>query len=222
MKNIIKVFIVFLPWSIRRVLLIFLFKYKLHPSSKIGFSFVFPDYLEMEEDAVIGNFTIAINLEKILIGEKSIIGRNNWITGFPKSEKSKHFNHQEDRRPELIIGKHSSITKNHHIDCTNSIIIGNFVTIAGYNSQLLTHSIDIFESRQNSTPIKIGDFSFVGTNVVILGGSELPAYSVLGAKSLLNKSFTEEWMIYGGMPAKAIKSINKEAKYFFRKEGFVY
>ena len=211
-----------MPWSARRILLIKIFKYKLHTNSKIGLSFVFPDYLEMGEGAVIGNFTIAINIEKLVVGENSTIGRNNWITGFPKSSKSKHFSHQEDRKPELIIGKHSSITKNHHIDCTNSIIIGDFVTIAGYNSQLLTHSINVFENRQDSNPIKIGDYSFVGTNVVILGGAKLPSYSVLGAKSLLNKDFSEEWMLYAGVPAKAVKSISKDAKYFSRKEGFVY
>lgn len=222
MKNIIKFFIVFLPWPIKRIVLIKFFNYKLHSKSKIGLSFIFPDYLEMGEEAVIGNLTVVINLEKVFIGKKSTIGRNNWITGFPKDSMSKHFRHQKNRMPELIMGEHSSITKNHHIDCTNSIVIGDFVTIAGYNSQLLTHSIDIVESRQDSAPIKIGDYSFVGTNVVILGGASLPAYSVLGAKSLLNKNFSEEWMLYGGVPAKPIKNIEKVEKYFCRNEGFVY
>ena len=111
--------------------------------------------------------------------------------------------------------------QNHHIDCTNIITIGNFSTVAGYQSQLLTHSIDVMESRQHSAPISIGDYTFVGTNVVILGGASLPAFSVLGAKSLLNKSFTEQYTLYGGVPAKAIAPIDKQAKYFNRHEGFV-
>ena len=33
--------------------------------------------------------------------------------------------------PELFIGKESAIIKNHHIDCNEYNIIGNYVTIAG-------------------------------------------------------------------------------------------
>jgi acetyltransferase-like isoleucine patch superfamily enzyme len=118
--------------------------------------------------------------------------------------------------------EYSAITKNHHIDCTNLIEIGKFSTIAGYQSQLLTHSINILENIQGSAPIKIGAYTFVGTNVTILGGAVLPNYSVLGAKSLLNKKHTQEWMLYGGVPAQPLKEIPKDAKYFHRVDGYVY
>jgi carbonic anhydrase/acetyltransferase-like protein (isoleucine patch superfamily) len=68
----------------------------------------------------------------------------------------------------------------------------------------------------------IGEYTFVGTNVAILGGAVLPSYSVLGAKSLLNKPFEEEWKLYAGVPAKAVSDIDKDAKYFNRVDGFVY
>ena len=120
------------------------------------------------------------------------------------------------------MGRESSITKNHHIDCTNYMHIGNDVTIAGYSSQFLTHSIDIYESRQDSHPIKIGDYCFVSTGVRVLGGTVLPSFSVLGAGAVLNKAFDKEWMLYAGVPAVPKKGIPQDAKYFFRKEGFVY
>src|SRR5690606_32520420 len=107
-----------------------------------------------------------------------------------------------ERSPKLIIGENSAITKNHHFDCTDAITIGKFCTIAGYSSQFLTHSIDVYENRQNSAPISIGNYAFVSTNVVLLGGASLPSYSILGAKALLNKSLTEEWVLYGGIPAR--------------------
>jgi acetyltransferase-like isoleucine patch superfamily enzyme len=153
--------------------------------------------------------------------ENASIGRSNWITGFSTYSDSPHFKHQEGRRAELILKESASVTKKHHIDCTSSISIGRFATIAGYQSQLLTHSIDVYESRQHSEPIRIGDYTFVGTNVVVLGGAQLPAYSVLGAKSLLNKAYTQEWNLYGGVPAKPIRQIATKAKYFTRQEGFV-
>ena len=150
------------------------------------------------------------------------IGRSNWITGLSTSSFSKHFKHQTNRRAELILRESAAITKHHHLDCTNFIEIGKFSTIAGYYSQFLTHSIDLTESRQDSSPIIVGQFSFIGTNVTILGGSTLPPHCVLGAKSLLNKKYSDEWNIYAGVPAKAVGLISKEAKYFTRSVGFVY
>ena len=176
----------------------------------------------MKAGAKIDHLTVAIHLDIIRMEAQSTIGRSNWITGFPSGTDSNHFKHQPDRQSTLLLGESASITKNHHLDCTNTIEIGRFATIAGYQSQFLTHSIDVFESRQDSAPIAIGAYSFVGTNSVILGGATLPARSVLGAKSLLNKQYTEEMTLYGGVPAKAINKIPATAKYFTRTNGFIY
>lgn len=218
----LKIITAILPWFLRRRALESIFHYKIHPSARIGWAWVYPKYLEMDAGSRIEHFTIAINLDKIEMGENSKIGRGNWITGFPTNTNSPHFQHQSNRRAELKLGESVAITKNHHLDCTDQITIGRFTTIAGYSSQFLTHSIDVFENRQSSAPITIGEFAFVGTNVVLLGGANLPSHSVLGAKSLLNKEFTEDWKLYAGVPAKPITDIPHEAKYFNRTEGFVY
>lgn len=217
-----KLILLLFPWSLRRKILIKKFGYKIHPTAHIGLSYIYPKYLEMGAGASIGHFNVAIHLDKIVIGENSSIVRSNWITGFPTGTDSKFFSHDKERKSELIIGKESAITKNHHIDCTNYIHIGDFVTIAGYNSQFLTHSIDIYESRQDSHPIEIGDYCFVSTGVRVLGGAKLPDCSVLGAGAVLNKAYTKERMLYVGVPAMPKKEIPIDAKYFLRKEGFIY
>lgn len=218
----LKLLLLFFPWSLRRKILIRKYGYKIHPTAHIGLSYIYPKYLEMGAGASIGHFNVAIHLDRVVIGEKSSIVRSNWITGFPTGTDSKFFAHDKNRKSELIMGKESAITKNHHIDCTNYIHIGNFVTIAGYNSQFLTHSIDIYESRQDSHPIEIGDYCFVSTGVRVLGGAKLPACSVLGAGAVLNKAYAKERMLYVGVPAVPKKEIPQNAKYFLRKEGFVY
>ena len=218
----LKLITYFFPWFLRRRLLNSFFGYKIHPNARIGWSWIFPKELIMDEGAKIGNFNVAIHLDTVEMKSNSKIGRGNWITGFPSKTKSKHFSHQLDRESKLYLGKNSAVTKNHHIDCTNLISIGEFSTIAGYSSQFLTHSIDVYESRQSSMPIYIGDYTFVSTNVVVLGGSVLPSFSVLGAKALLNKAYQEEWILYGGVPAKSVRTIDKNAKYFSRVDGFVH
>ena len=209
------------PWRIRRRLLERVYGYRIHPTARIRCSWIFPKHLEMAAHSQIGPFTVAVHLDQIQLGERSKIGRRNWITGFPTGTDSPHFAHQKDRVSELVIGQHSAITKNHHIDCTNTIRIGDYATIAGYFSQLLTHSIDLKANRQSSAPIRIGNYCFVGTKVVILGGASLPDRSVLGASALLSTSFEEPDCLYGGVPAKFVKKLSDDLAYFRRESGFV-
>jgi acetyltransferase-like isoleucine patch superfamily enzyme len=222
MNSFIKIVSFLLPWFLRRRLLNKWFGFQIHPTARIGLAWVFPKQLDMGPHSHIDHFTIAIHLDKMVLQERATIGRNNWITGFPTEPNAKHFKHQTDRKPELLMGISAAITKSHHIDCTSTIEIGPFATIAGYQTQLLTHSIDVVENRQDSAPIYIGAYTFVGTNSVILGGACLPDYSVLGAKSLLNKPHLIEWTLYGGVPARPLQTIPPNAKYFSRKQGFVY
>lgn len=210
-----------LPWSARRGFLEKQFGYQLHPTSRIGLSWILPERLVLEAGACIGHLNICKGVALLHLGEHSSIGNLNWITGFPRGSHSPHFAEETDRLPQLLIGAHSAITHRHLIDCTNTVTIGKFTTFAGFQSQILTHSIDLARSRQASAPVRIGDYCFVGTNSVLLGGSALPDYSVLGAKSLLNKTFTDTHHLYAGVPAKPVQSLPTDYAYFLRTEGFV-
>ena len=119
------------------------------------------------------------------------------------------------------MGEHSAITHRHLLDCTNAIAIGAFTTVAGFQSQFISHTIDIKENRQTSHPISIGDYCFVGSNSVLLGGAALPNYCVLGAKSLLNKAYTQTHRLYGGVPARELSILSPDCGYFSRRQGFV-
>ena len=221
MKTLLAALSIFLPWALRRRLLGRAFGYEIHPTARIGFSLVLPQRLVMEASAYIGHGTMCKNLGSIHLHEHAFIGNGNWITGYPPGP-SRHFAHQPDRRPELILGRHAAITNRHFIDCTATVSIGAFTTFAGFSSQILTHSIDLAASRQAASPVTIGEYCFVGTNCVLLGGSALPDRSVLGAKSLLNKAFQETGTLYGGVPAKPLSTLPVDRMAYFRREtGFV-
>ena len=211
----------FLPWPLRRALLQKHFGYSIHPNSYIGFCWIFPRHLVMEENSRIGHLTLCKNINLLHLGANAIIGQLNWITGFP-SGPSRHFAHQPERRPELMLGVHAGISSRHLFDCTASIRIGAFATVGGFRSQFITHSIDMEENRQAAQPIEIGEYCFVGTNCVLLGGSRLPDHSILGAQSLLNKRLEEPYRLYGGVPARRLKELPPEMEYFQRTEGFVW
>jgi len=221
LKNLAMFLSFLLPWSARRRLLESQFGYSIHPSSRIGLAWICPRRLIMEENSSIGHLTLCKNIDLLHLGAHAIIGQLNWITGFPTGE-SRHFAHQTDRRPELILEAHAGISSRHLIACTARVRIGAFATVAGFRSQLITHSIDLQAGRQSSEPIEIGEYCFVGTDSVILGGSALPHHSVLGAKSLLNKKWDAPFHLYAGVPAKPLKELPPEMEYFRRTEGFVW
>lgn len=209
-----------LPWPVRRWALNTFCGYRIHRTARLGLALVMPRRLVMEEHSYIGHLTVCLNLDLVHLESHARIGKGNWITGFPAGH-SKHFAHQPERRSELTLGAHSAITNRHLIDCTGGVSMGKFTTFAGFQSQILSHSIDLEAGRQSSAPIRIGHYCFVGTNCVLLGGSALPSYSVLGAKSLLNKAFAEEYSLYAGCPAKPIQALARELEYFHRPTGYV-
>ena len=221
-RLLFKILLCLTPWALRRPLLQRCFGYKFDDGAKIAaLSWIYPDSLSMGPGSKIGSLNVAIHLHHMSLGESASIARGNWITGHPKGSV-KHFLHREARDPSFCLGRHSAITKSHLIDCTDRVQIGNFTTVAGYRSQFLTHSIDIYTNRQDCKPIIVGDYCFVGTGCVLLSGAVLPDRSVLGALSVLNKAHAEACSLYAGNPARHIKQINESAAYFHRQNGYVY
>jgi acetyltransferase-like isoleucine patch superfamily enzyme len=220
MKTFLMFVAMLLPWNVRRAFLEKQFGFQIHPTARIGFAWIAPTRLIMEEGSSIGHLTVAKNLDLLHLKTRATIGRGNWITGFPLSS-SPHFASETNRRPELVLSEHSAITNRHLLDCTSSITIGAFTTIAGFQSQFISHTIDIRSNRQTSRPIQIGKYCFLGTNCVVLGGAALPDYSVLGAKSLLNKSHAQTHRLYGGVPAREVQTLPPDCGYFTRTDGFV-
>lgn len=215
MKKIFNLLVVLMPWSIKRVLLVKFYKYKIHPSAHIGLSYIFPKHLIMEEGATIGHLNVAIHLELIHMEKDCTISQKNWVTGFPLKNKS-YFQDFPNRKPALIMKKDSAITKQHLVDCTDTVTIGEFTSIGGYGSQILSHSTSLEKNTQSCSPITIGHHCFIGTRSIILPGSILPNQSVLGAGAVLKKQYTESFALYGGIPAKFIKKMDETYLFFHR------
>ena len=57
----------------------------------------------------------------------------------------------------------------------------------------------------HSTGITIGHHVWIGNRCTILGGTEIYNNSIVGAGSLVNKSFKESSIIIAGNPAKKIR-----------------
>jgi len=220
MRTLLRALIAVLPWTLKRWLLQRIYGYVLHPSSRIGLAWVYPRQLVMEQGSSIGHLTVCKGLERVTLGQWASVGRLNWITAYPL-DGSAPFAHIQARRPQLTLGEHAAITNRHMIDCTEHLEVGAFTTIAGFRSQLLTHSIDLALCRQDAKPIRIGRYCFVGTASTLLGGTVIPDYSVIAANSLLHSAYEDTYRLYAGVPAKAVAQLDPQLKYFTRSKGFV-
>jgi len=218
---IIQLFCFMLPFSSRRILLNVLLGFKIHPTAKIGFSFLFARKVTIGEHAVIGSLTLMRRLEELRIGEYAKVGHMNWVSG-GQEVGSAFFSQRKDRYPSLILEKHAAISGHHRIDATESVRIGAYSTVAGNHTQILTHSIDINECRQDCMPVEVGSYCFIGTRCILLPGSRIPDYSVIGAGAVVTaNSLKEKYMFYGGVPARPIRKLSSDTAYFLRTKGFV-
>jgi acetyltransferase-like isoleucine patch superfamily enzyme len=209
----------FLPWPIRRIILRIFFKAKIGDGTYVGFSLLNAKRIEIGDGVRVGHFNLVKGLALLKLDNYASIGNFNWISGSP-TRASKHFI-SADRLPALVLGRHAALTQFHRLDCSDLIQFGEFSILAGYGSQLLTHSINIEYSKQMVSPVRVGGYTFIGTRSVLLPGSVLPNYCVLAAGSVLATSYKDEYTLYGGVPAKLIKSLDKGLAYFSRTCGYV-
>jgi acetyltransferase-like isoleucine patch superfamily enzyme len=222
-KVIFCFFAIFLPQRLKRFFYSRFMGWSIDSTAVIGLSFICVKKLKLSAGGKIGHFNVLKGLELVEIGSNSTIASFNWITGFPLGSNSRHFSTDSDRCPSLVVGKSSAITSRHLIDCTNKFEIGDFSTFAGFRSQVLTHAINIYLNVQESRPVKIGDYCFIGTGCIFLPGSVVPDFSVVGAGSVVNKVFTDEFVLYAGVPARKVKVLDVDSiRYMYRKEGYVW
>jgi len=92
-----------------------------------------------------------------------------------------------------------------YIQANNKVFLGKNI--------LIGPGIKIISSNHNSlnrefiktTPIYIGDNVWIGANAIILPGVKIGSNNIIGAGSVVTKSFTQEHIIIAGNPAKIIK-----------------
>lgn len=205
-----------MPWPLKRHYLRHVFGWKLHRKSRIGFAIVLADKVVMEEGAWIGHFNLVMTIGLLHLHRHSSLGFYNRVVG---TQRGGGYPNQQDRLSALIIEEHSSVTRSHIIDCTNTVRIGSFTIFAGFRSQILTHSPDFACSSQTTRPVKIGSRCFIGTGSIVLQGSRIPDCSIISAGSVFSGDGGPTHHIYAGSPAQPVKSLPSDYDYFNRKVG---
>ena len=144
------------------------------------------------------NVFINGNNNKIIINENCLLnGLSCWI---------------EDDGNEINIGKETMVCRPIRLMCLEGrkILIGERCMFAeGVNFRTSdSHSILNLNNERINAPadIVLNDHVWVGYQSLVLKGVSVPKNSIIGAKSVVCKSFTQEGIVIAGSPAKIVKT----------------
>lgn len=173
--------------------------------TKLGFSWIHTKTVKLANNTRIGHGNIIL-LDALLLAEKSYIGHLNRMAGpffIILSEFAGIGNKNRVIRAKkgvswgramLKLGKWSKITAEHVIDCTRSVTIGDYSTIAGCGSQIWTHGylhaptgLDRFRIDGS---IRIGNNVYIGSASVVNAGVRIADAITVGSASCVARSLS--------------------------------
>lgn len=101
---------------------------------------------------------------------------------------------------------------NVYINAVNGIEIGDFTNL-GPNVTIASANHDFIDNEKllPSKGIKIGAHCWFGSSSVVLPEVQLGNFTIVGAGTVVTKSFKEGYCVLAGNPAKVIKQLDKVA-----------
>lgn len=217
--NLSAIIIALLPGNWLRVALNrFRHNYRIGRGVKIGWATILDaKEVTINDGARLGTLCIIKSVGRLVLGYQAVISPNNrffdashveigegtrfggdnriqgssWLSNFAPGRTSGGFK----------IGDNSIVTSSHLFDVTNGITIGSQSTIGGRNSSFWTHGV----SLRRGIGISIGNRCYLGSDVKVASGVNVPDNVLVSLGSILTNSINEPDCIVSGIPAKIIK-----------------
>lgn len=194
--------------------------WKIGSECKIGFSWINCGNVQLHNNVAIGHGNY-IKCRTLVLRDDSCIQHLNLIKGDIWIFLLKHAaigNLNKVNRAKrgvtwgrsvLRLGVYSKITSRHVVDCTRSVRLGNYSTIAGLGSQIWTHGylhapsgLDRFRIDGS---VNIGNNVYIGSASVINAAVKIGSAITVGACSCVSKSLLEQGL-YVSQPLRKIES----------------
>jgi carbonic anhydrase/acetyltransferase-like protein (isoleucine patch superfamily) len=207
-----------LPGFLKKPLYRSLFGYRIGRGVRIGLVLLDAREVDLGDGTEIGHLNLVLRVGRLATGTRVRIGSLNIIRG---GEEVRLGDYAEVMRLNVLnaipdhdcttspvsrleIGAGAVIVSGHRVDFTDRVTIGRNVILGGRNSSLWTHN------RQQTAPIVIGDFCYVGSEVRLAPGARLPERSILALGSVLAGAIDIPGSLVGGVPAKVIRALTAE------------
>ena len=116
------------------------------------------------------------------------------------------------------VGNHSTISSLNSVIIKDGVLTGPHVFISDHNHEYHNPYIHIYKQGLmacEGSRVLIGEGTWLGTNVVVVGNVHIGKQCVIGANSVVTKDIPD-YCVAIGIPAKVIK------EYDFNKEQWIY
>jgi acetyltransferase-like isoleucine patch superfamily enzyme len=205
-----------LPNGIKIHLYRWCFGYRIEAGTRIGLALIDANEVVLGPGTSIGHLSAILRVGRFETGAHARIGPLNLIRG-GESVSLGHYStvmrfnilnaipgHDCTTQPRSILELRDGaiVVSGHRIDFTDAVRIGRNVIIGGRNSSLWTHN------RQQTAPIEIGDFCYVGSEVRLAPGASLPERCILGLGSVLVGKIETPGSLVAGVPARVIRGLD--------------
>lgn len=138
-----------------------------------------------------------------------------WVRFWLKRDKSCYwptYKDEELTHPlNMFVGINSKvgIRPGDYIQGNGGLVVGKYVAIAG-NVGIISGNHDVYDhSKHVDKEIRIGDYCWIGMNSMVLPGVILGPRTIVGAGSIVTKSFPDGYCVIGGNPARLIHELDK-------------
>jgi acetyltransferase-like isoleucine patch superfamily enzyme len=207
-----------LPGSELKNKLLRMFGHDIAPSARIGPVLALNvGRAVVGEDTTIAALNTFRSLRLLKMGNGATMGSFNMISAHPAYQALD---------PDvgcLTMGNGAIMTSRHYVDCSGIVQTGDFSSISGQRTTILSHELNLSENVQTAGHVILGDRSVLSTNCVVLKGAILPPLSALAANSTLTRAKDPNPApgIYAGSPAKYIKSIPPSSESWYERQESV-
>ncbi|MBQ9170545.1 MAG: acyltransferase [Bacteroidaceae bacterium] len=97
-----------------------------------------------------------------------------------------------------------------YLQGNGGIWIGNYVHFAS-NIGIISANHSLYnQMKHEHKGVRIEDYCWIGMNVVVLPGVHLGPRTIVGAGSVVTKSFPDGYCVIAGNPARIIRELDKE------------
>ncbi|MCI5123077.1 MAG: acyltransferase [Candidatus Electrothrix sp. AR5] len=112
-----------------------------------------------------------------------------------------------------------------YIQGIGTVYIGDYTQIAP-NVGIISANHDLYNNRKGVvSSVIIGKYCWIGMGAIILPGVRLGDNTIVGAGSIVTKSFPGGYCVIAGNPAKLVKSLDREKcvrhKSLFEYNGYI-
>jgi acetyltransferase-like isoleucine patch superfamily enzyme len=204
-----------LPGFLKRPLYRFVFGYRIGRNVHLGLSLLDAREVHLADGAEIGHLNLILRVGRLELGKKARVETLNILRGGERITLGAYAtvmrlnvlnaipDHDCTTAPTSTLDLHdgSVVVSGHRIDFTDRVSIGRNVILGGRNSSLWTHN------RQQTAPIEIGDFCYLGSEIRVAPGGRLAPECILALGSVLSGSIDTPRSLVGGVPARIVRPL---------------